>query len=72
MYSSGDINKRIFIRESMIKFFWGQLIDTKIHKYFEDYINGIYDGLNEDVMSILHDYRSACMGLCFDYSEAGM
>ena len=72
MYSSEDIHKRIFIRESMIKIFLGQLLDTKIHKYFEEFIDGIYDRLNEDLMYILHDYRSACIGLCYDYSEAGM
>jgi len=72
VYSSEDINKRIIKQEGMIKFFLGQLLDTKMHKYFEYYIDGFHERLDNDLIYILNDYYSACMWLCWDYSKAGM
>ena len=71
-FSSEDRNKRIIKREEMINFFLGQLIDTKMRKCLEYYIDGSYDRLNKDLMYVVHCYCCACKQLCCDYSEAGM
>ncbi|MHA2128148.1 MAG: hypothetical protein ACXACO_05800 [Promethearchaeota archaeon] len=72
MISLEDINKRIIKREDLIKFFSGQLTGLRMSKFFEYFINEIYDKLNYDLLDILHNYRRACMQLCCDYSEAGL
>ena len=71
VFSSRDRNKRILQLEGMIKFFSGQLVDIKMRKYLEDYINRFYDILNKDLMDILRSYCSACMQLCCYYNVAG-
>ena len=72
VYSSEDINKRIFKQEDIVNFFLGLLLDTKMYKYFEYYIDGYYERLTEDLRIIFIDYFSTCIELCRVYSKAGM
>ena len=72
VFSSKDRNERIIKREGMIKFFEGQLMDSKMRKCLEYYIDGFYDRLNEDLMNLFHCYCSACMCLSWEYYEAGI
>ncbi len=72
VFSSADIKKRIIRREGMIKFFMEQLMDSKMHKCLENYNDGFYDRLNEDLMNIFICYFSACMCLCWEYCEVNI
>ncbi|KKM24525.1 hypothetical protein LCGC14_1604240, partial [marine sediment metagenome] len=71
-FSLEDLNKRILKREQMTKFFSGLMIDTKMCRYFENFIYGFCERLNERLWSIISNYSSACLHLCYDYYEAGM
>ena len=74
VYSSEDIIKQIINQESMIKFFRGLLLDKKMHKYFEYYIDGLYERLNpfKKLMKLFNDYCYTCWQLCFDYTKERM
>ncbi|KKK79660.1 hypothetical protein LCGC14_2831280, partial [marine sediment metagenome] len=67
-----DLNKRILKREQLTKFFSGLMIDTKMCKYFGNFINGFYERLNKRLWIIIRKYSSVCLHLCYDYDEAGM